>query len=198
MKKVLSVGGVLVFGFIFAPCNSFSTEKRTAKLYELCNSTSTPQVYKRILKEHIDRRGRVSPLRAKAALSAPKRGLAASSAVKTAGGSSVAPLAADPGFKLGEVYCYPNPAKKTNPSFHIETGMADKVELKIYDTAGDLVHETVLAATPQVIDDGQGPQYAYEYLWDVGNTGSGVYVFSVAAKKGGNTLRKSGRCAVIK
>lgn len=198
MKKVLRVVGVLVFCFLFAPCNSFSTEIRTAKLYELYNSTSTPQVYKQILKEHVDRREQILNMRAKAVLSAPKRGLAVSPRVKTAGISSGAPLAADPGFKLGEVYCYPNPSKKTNPSFHMETGLADKVELKVYDTAGDLVYETVLTGTPQVIDDGQGPQYAYEYLWDVRNIGSGVYIFSMTAKKGDKTLRKSGRCAVIK
>ena len=105
---------------------------------------------------------------------------------------------AEPVFQLGEVYCYPNPAKKTNPTFHMETGLADKVELKIYDVAGDLVHETVLAGMPQVIDDGQGPQYAYEYLWDAKDAGSGVYIFSMTAKKGDKTLKKTGRCAVIK
>jgi hypothetical protein len=110
----------------------------------------------------------------------------------------MAPLSADSAFKLGEVYCYPNPAKKTNPTFHIETGLADKVELKVYDTSGDLIHETVLPGIPQVIDDGQGPQYAYEYLWDVKNAGSGVYIFSITAKKGDKTLKKTGRCAVIK
>lgn len=80
----------------------------------------------------------------------------------------------------------------------METGLADKVELKIYDVAGDLVHETVLAGMPQVIDDGQGPQYAYEYLWDAKDAGSGVYIFSMTAKKGDKTLKKTGRCAVIK
>lgn len=115
-----------------------------------------------------------------------------------AGTSSIEALAADSAFELGEVYCYPNPAKKTNPTFHIETGLADKVELKIYDTSGDLVHEIVLAGAPQVINDGQGPQYAYEYLWDTKNVGSGVYLFGMTAQKGDKTLKKTGRCAVIK
>lgn len=198
MKRVLRFGGVLVFCFIFSLCNSFAAENRTTKLYELYNSTSTPQVYKQILKQHIDRHERVEKLRASAALSAQKRALAAPAAVKTAGVSSVAPLAADSSFKLGEVYCYPNPAKRTSPTFHIETGLADKVEIKVYDTSGDLVYETAITGMPQVIDDGQGPQYAYEYLWDVRNTGSGVYIFSMTAKKGDKTLRKNGRCAVIK
>lgn len=101
-------------------------------------------------------------------------------------------------FKLGEVYCYPNPAKRADPTFHMETGLADRVELKIYDTSGDLVHETVLPGPPQIIDDGQGPQYAYEYRWDIRNAGSGVYVFNMTARKGDKTLKKTGRCAVIK
>ena len=177
---------------------SFASDKRTNKLYELYNSTSTPKIYKQILKHHIDRRERIEKLRANAKLSAKKRALSAPAVVKTAGISAVPPLAAEPEFKLGEVYCYPNPAKKTNPTFHMEAGLADKVELKVYDTAGDLVHETVLTGMPQVINDGQGSQYAYEYLWDTKNAGSGVYIFSMTAKKGDKTLRKTGRCAVIK
>lgn len=198
MKKVLIVCGVLFCGFVFFPANSFSADKRTDRLYELYNSTSTPRVYRQILQQRIARRERVTALRTRAALSAQKRDLAGLTSVKTSGVSSSSPLTLDPAFKLGEVYCYPNPAKKTNPTFHIETGLADKVELKVYDTAGDLVHEISLNTTPQVIDDGQGPQYAYEYLWDVRNRGSGVYIFIVATKKGNNILRKSGRCAVIK
>ncbi|HAN03968.1 MAG: hypothetical protein A2X29_00905 [Elusimicrobia bacterium GWA2_64_40] len=119
------------------------------------------------------------------------------SVVRAASVSAV-PAAADPGFSLGEVYCFPNPAKRTNPTFHIETGLADKVELRLYNTAGDIVHEKILAGQPQLIDDGQGPQYAYEYPWNVGNVGSGVYIFSMTARRGDKTLKKTGRCAVIK
>jgi hypothetical protein len=105
---------------------------------------------------------------------------------------------ADPSFKLGEVYCYPNPAKKINPIFHIETGIADKLELKIYDVSGSQIFEATLNGMPQVMDDGQGPQYAYEYLWDVNNIGSGVYIFSVVSNKGNKILKRTGRCAVIR
>ncbi len=106
--------------------------------------------------------------------------------------------AADASFKLGEVYCFPNPAKRQNPVFHIETGIAGKIELKIFDLAGDKVLETSISGMPSVIDDGHGPQYAYEYMWNVSGIGSGVYVFTMTAVKGSETLRSMGKCAVIK
>ncbi|MBI4050915.1 MAG: T9SS type A sorting domain-containing protein [Elusimicrobia bacterium] len=110
----------------------------------------------------------------------------------------VQPQSADLTFKLGDVYCFPNPAKGQNPIFHIEVGVAEKVNLRIYDISGSQVHETSLTGTPPVINDGQGPQYAYEYVWDVSGVGSGVYVFAVMAKKGSETLKRIGKCAVIK
>jgi hypothetical protein len=151
------------------------------------------------LKRSIDRKERVEKLRASVSSrrTIQKRVLSASSGAGTAEISSIE-AAGDSTFKLGEVYCYPNPAKKANPTFHIETGIADKVELRLYDMAGDIVHETILTGMPQVIDDGQGPQYAYEYLWDVKNAGSGVYIFSMTARNGDRSLKKTGRCAVIK
>jgi len=186
----------------FALCSSVapvkSSDKRTDKLYELYNSTSTPENYKRILKRRIDGLERVEKARGKARRYPANPVLSPSAPARPIAVLSAQPQAADDTFRLGEVYCFPNPAKRTDPAFHIETGLADKIELKIYDVAGDLVHETSLTGRPQVIDDGQGAQYAYEYLWSVKNTGSGVYIFSVTARKGDKTLRKSGRCAIIK
>jgi len=169
-----------------------------ARIYELYNSTSTPENYKRLLKRSIDRQERAEKLRGKARRSVGKRGLAVPATNKTTGVLSAVPASAPAEFRLGEVYCYPNPAKRTNPTFHIETGLADKVELKLYDVSGDFVHETTLSGAPQLIDDGQGPQYAYEYQWDVRNAGSGVYIFSIVSRQGDKTLKKTGRCAVIK
>ena len=76
--------------------------------------------------------------------------------------------------------------------------MADSVTIRIYDISGSLVHEAVVSGDPSVIDDGQGPQYAYEYLWNVSESGSGVYVYVVTARKGPQTLKRTGKCAVIK
>ncbi|HCC47151.1 MAG TPA: hypothetical protein DEQ38_03410 [Elusimicrobia bacterium] len=197
MKTVAGIAAVIFLTLVFSHGVSFAADKQAGKFYELYNSTSTPDNYKQILKRSIDRKERAEKLRGYARSAAENRALSIPSVVRSAGVSSV-PAAADPGFSLGEVYCFPNPAKKTNPTFHIETGLADKVELKIYDVSGDMVHETVLAAPPQLIDDGQGPQYAYEYPWDVRNVGSGVYIFSMTARRGDKTLKKTGRCAVIK
>lgn len=178
---------------------SFSEDKITDRYYRIYNSTSTPKIYKQILKRIMDKRVQMEELRANALKnSAQKRSLNISNIDRTTNVSSLVPLSADPSFKLGEVYCFPNPSKNTNPVFHIETGIADKIQIRIYDISGLLVHETTITNPPQVIDDGQGPQYAYEYLWDVKNTGSGVYIFNISAKKDDKTLKTAGRCAVIK
>jgi len=197
MKKIAGIAAVLFLLVIFLLSASFAADKKASKLYELYNSTSTPENYKQTLKRSIDRKERAEKMRGYAKRAPGKSALARPSGVRVAGVSSV-PAAADPGFSLGEVYCYPNPAKRTNPTFHIETGLADKVELRLYDTAGDIVHEKILTGQPQLIDDGQGPQYAYEYPWDVKSVGSGVYIFSMTARRGDKTLKKTGRCAVIK
>ena len=84
------------------------------------------------------------------------------------------------------------------PVFHVEVGIADSVEIHIYDVAGRRVHETALSGTPPIIDDGQGQQYAYEYAWD-GHIASGVYLFVMRAKKGGEPdLTKTGKLAVVR
>ncbi len=106
---------------------------------------------------------------------------------------------ADPAFRLGEVYVYPDPARGgAVPTFHIEAGLADRVEIYIYNVAGELVHKAALSGAPQVIDDGQGPQYAYEYQWN-GRIPSGVYLYLVKARKSGyGGLKKTGRFAVVR
>ena len=189
--SVIVIGIVVLFG-----SNIFSANKRTDKLYELYNSTSTSPLHKKhiekILKK-IEYREMIRKGRYKGKLSVSEINMNSRFSVK----NNITPTA-DPTFKLGEVYCYPNPAKKINPIFHIESGIADKVELKIYDVSGSLIHESVLSGMPQVIDDGQGPQYAYEYLWDISRIASGVYIYNIKAEKNGKEIKKSGRCAIIK
>jgi hypothetical protein len=87
---------------------------------------------------------------------------------------------ADSTFILGEVYSFPNPANNgKNPTIHIECGIADKVELKIYNIAAELVHETTITEPPSVINW----KYAYEYTWDISNIPSGVYIYVIQAIK---------------
>ncbi|MBI4064299.1 MAG: right-handed parallel beta-helix repeat-containing protein [Elusimicrobia bacterium] len=106
--------------------------------------------------------------------------------------------AADSAFRLGEVYVFPNPAVGgAKPTFHIETGIADSARILIYTISGDLVHEATLNGQPQLIDDGQGNQYAYEWSWD-GRIPSGTYLYVVETKKGSETLRAKGKIYVVR
>jgi len=160
MKRVLRFGGVLAFGFILFPGNSFSADKRTAKVYELYNSTSTPQVYKQLLKQRIDRHERVEKLRSKAK----------------------SDQNAAPAFKLGNVYAIPNPAMGVkHPIIHIETGLADKIEIKIYSPDGSLKEEAVVTAPAKVIND----RHVYEYRFASEKTPYGTCTYTVKAFKAG-------------
>ncbi|HBE88453.1 MAG TPA: hypothetical protein DDW67_04850 [Elusimicrobia bacterium] len=106
----------------------------------------------------------------------------------------MAPLAPSAAFRLGEVYVYPNPAKGgAVPVFHLEFGLADRVELKVYSVAGSLVHERTLTGPPQMTS----PVYAYEYAWD-GHIASGVYYFTVEAERAGAKLKARGKFAVVR
>jgi len=104
----------------------------------------------------------------------------------------------DPAFKLGEAYCFPNPAASgAVPTFHVEAGLADSVRVELYDAAGERVAELSASGPPGVVEDGQGPRYAYELRWE-GPIASGVYAFVARAEKDGVTLTASGRCAVVR
>ena len=97
-------------------------------------------------------------------------------------------------FTLGEVYVYPNPAKGGDaPIFHIECGLADSVDIKVYTVSGREAHEATLAAMPAIIDQ----RYAYEYVWR-GHIPSGVYLYFIEARKGGQKIKKTGKFAVIR
>lgn len=102
------------------------------------------------------------------------------------GSGSIGAASALGEFGLREVYAYPNPARGRNPSFHIDAGAADSITLKIYDVTGRALHEA-------------HPAPGSDYVWDVGGVGSGVYYYSVTAKKAGHgDQRKTGKVAVIK
>jgi hypothetical protein len=110
---------------------------------------------------------------------------------------AVVPVGPDPTFKLGEVYAFPNPSRHgKKPTIHIEVGLADSVDVRIYDVSGQILHETTLTS-PQVVDDGNGPQYAYEYTWNE-DIPSGTYIFAMNAKKGSDGLKKISKLAVIR
>ncbi|MBI5574460.1 MAG: lamin tail domain-containing protein, partial [Elusimicrobia bacterium] len=103
---------------------------------------------------------------------------------------------ADPAFVKGEIYSFPNPAKRGKcPTLHIECGVADKVEIRIYNIAAELVDSTELYGTPQTIRN----KYAYEYNWDISDIASGVYIYVIRAKKSGyGDIKATGKAAIIK
>jgi hypothetical protein len=98
-------------------------------------------------------------------------------------------------FATGETYVYPNPAKEgKKPTIHVEVGEADKVELYLYDVAGELQDSVEITDAPNIIDG----QYAYEYQWDTTAKASGVYIVRVIATKGSDKLKITRKFAVVK
>lgn len=93
-------------------------------------------------------------------------------------------LAAD-SLGLGEVYAYPNPSRGQSPRFRVEAAGADAISIRVYDVAGALVHEAA-------------PAVGQDHLWDVSGVGTGVYHYVVTAKRGGQTLNKRGKLAVVR
>ena len=108
---------------------------------------------------------------------------------------SLAAPGADPTFRQGEIYSFPNPAKRgRKPALHVECGIADSVEIRVYNITGELVSEVRLDGIPHIIDG----KYAYEHPLDLSGGGSGVYLYSVAARKAGEQdIRIRGKMAVI-
>ncbi|MFH1723780.1 MAG: T9SS type A sorting domain-containing protein [Elusimicrobiota bacterium] len=113
--------------------------------------------------------------------------------------ANLSPEGADPTFTLRDVYVFPNPAVGgAKPTVHIAVGIADKVTIRIYDIAGQQVHQATVDGVPPVINDGTGPKYAYEYAWE-GRIPSGVYLYTIVAEKSGEaSIRKAGKFAVVR
>ncbi len=118
------------------------------------------------------------------------------------GGAPAASGDADSNFHFREIYAYPNPARRgEKPTLHIEAEEADRVDIRIYDLSGERVHAATVEGPAPMIDDGsgRGAVRAFEYVWDVSGTASGVYIYVVTAHKAGRgTIRASGKVAVIK
>ncbi|MEW6557821.1 MAG: T9SS type A sorting domain-containing protein [Elusimicrobiota bacterium] len=101
-------------------------------------------------------------------------------------------------FVKGEIYAYPNPAKNgKSPIIHIEIGVADKVEIRIYNIAGEFIHSTEITEPPQ--DRNNDGKYEYEYTWDISDIASGVYIYTIRAKKNGlPDIKATGKIGLIK
>ncbi|MDD5259987.1 MAG: T9SS type A sorting domain-containing protein [bacterium] len=109
--------------------------------------------------------------------------------------SAALDYAPSPDFVEGEAYVYPNPVKEgKDPVIHVEVGEADKVEVYIYDVAGDLQDSVEITDAPNIIDG----KYAYEYQWDTTDQASGVYIARIVATKGSDKLKITKKLAVVK
>ena len=86
-------------------------------------------------------------------------------------------------------------------TIRVQPGLADALELNVYDLAGRRVHASSVFQDRGAFDDGNGlgPQFTYEHVWDVSGVGSGVYVYAVTARKAGQgDILKHGKVGVVK
>jgi hypothetical protein len=127
-------------------------------------------------------------------------GLSALAALET---PALMPLAgsADASFRFNDAYAFPNPScRGQNVTVRLQCGVADSVDLCVYDASGHRVHNACFPP-PKIMDDGngKGPQYTYDYCWDVGGMGSGVYLYLIRAKKlGERDITKTVKGAIVK
>lgn len=164
-------------------------------LYEIYVSSDAPPHYKRLIESEVRREKREQRV-----LDAQQKEDSSSTGTPSSQGalSAQASLSAtaDPAFVLRDIYAYPNPARGSErPTFHIEVGIADKVEIRIYNLAGELVEAQEITSPPKVING----VYAYEYRWEAHGAASGVYLYLVRAfKQGRPTIKALKKSALIK
>lgn len=92
-------------------------------------------------------------------------------------------------FKAGENYVFPNPAKQKEPTFHFEFNDADKIQLRVYNIAAELIFEKEI----------KEPQGEHEYRWDTSRISPGVYIYTIRAfKEGENDITMTKKLALMK
>jgi hypothetical protein len=110
--------------------------------------------------------------------------------------------AAQDAFGLRAYYVFPNPTKGVRQAtIRIQPGLADSVEVRVYDVTGRDVHSSSAFQFSSSLDDGNGlgVQDTYDHVWDLSGVGSGVYTFVITARKAGQTdIHATGRIGVVK
>ncbi|MBI2384441.1 MAG: hypothetical protein HYV14_00350 [Elusimicrobia bacterium] len=116
--------------------------------------------------------------------------------------TAAAPLAADASFGVKAAYAFPNPARGVGAvTIRIQPGLADSVQVNVYDVAGRKVHSSSNFRNLGAFDDGNGlgAQFTYEHVWDLSGIGSGVYAYVITAQKSGERdIHRSGKIGVVK
>ena len=119
----------------------------------------------------------------------------------TSSTKSLLPQGAPTAFQFVDLYAFPNPAKGAQyPDIRVQVGLADSVDIHIYDISGRLI-KTTTVNNPVQLDDGNGKglQYTFDYLWNTGNVGSGVYIYVITAHKAGQSnISRTKKLAVIR
>ncbi len=182
--------------FLFCAPGLAQAQTPRDQLYQLYISSATPDYYKRAI-AHILKIAEPQTSTFKQSAST-----ASGSPITTQGvGPTPQTASADPTFLLRDFYIFPNPAKRNQkPTIRIQVGLADSVDVNIYDISGERVHSVNLSS-PQALDDGngKGSQYTFDYSWDTSHVGSGIYVVAITAHKAGQAdIRAIKKAGVIR
>ncbi|HNT98037.1 MAG TPA: hypothetical protein PKK31_07220 [Elusimicrobiales bacterium] len=103
----------------------------------------------------------------------------------------------DAALAFGEVYVFPNPAVNRRPVIHAEVPSGDGMTVKVYTASGRLADEGRVSGAPGQVDDGAGPESAYEYEVRE-KLQAGVYYFTAEVTKGAQKISRSGKFAVLR
>jgi len=102
--------------------------------------------------------------------------------------------AAQDEFYLRDHFAYPNPVRGGLVTFRVQPGLADTVEVRVYDVAGRRVH-----SSSDFAHTAPGGEHQYEHVWNVSGIGSGVYTYAIRASRAGQkTINKTGKVGIIK
>ena len=102
--------------------------------------------------------------------------------------------AAQDDFYLREHFAFPNPVRGGVVTFRVLPGLADAVELRVYDIAGRRIH-----SSSNFTHTAPGGEHQYDHVWNVSGVGSGVYTYAIQVSRAGKkTINKTGKVGVIK
>ncbi len=105
-------------------------------------------------------------------------------------------------FYFRDQYAFPNPSRGGSLiTFRIQPGLAETVEVRVYDLSGRKVHSSSDFTFLGAVDDGngKGAQNTYDHAWSVNGVGSGVYTYVIkASQRGQKPITKSGKVGVIR
>lgn len=96
--------------------------------------------------------------------------------------------------KFGEVFAYPNPAGD-RVTIHVEAGQAKRVEIRLYDLAGTLLHRAELPGPAGIGINGKA---AFELPIDTSRLSSGAYFYSVRATWEDGSAQVARKLAVLR